>query len=272
MAKLKVHIPYSLKTELRANHIPGVCNTEEALSAAPSCISHPRLHIWVILRSTVTLPTAPNPGEGSDTGYKSRQTVLPVNGWGKWLCGRWCQARREKEQPGRKLPNTHSHCRNTLWLSWGWGEEQAATSSFQAVLFASLLSGQPAVQPAVRAMQVGGTALPTWELTTAPQGHLTAWAKWILPLAISTVTPFLIKKKKKKVRKNERKPGQKIDHKKKAKPNTKYVKYKEGMEKTLLLTNNVEKIHKMPSSHLLGPSLKSWVPAYSVEMVKIYFF
>lgn len=132
MAKLKVHIPYSLKAESRANHIPGVCNSSEVLSAATSSISHPQLHICVILRSTVTLPTVPNPGEGSDTGYKSRQTVLPVNGWGERLCGRWCQARREKEQPGRKLPNTHSHCRNTLWLSWGWREEQAAASSFQA--------------------------------------------------------------------------------------------------------------------------------------------
>lgn len=133
MAKLTVHIPYGLKAELTVNHIPDVCNTEEALSAAPRCISHSQLHIWVILRSTVTLPTTPSSGEESDTGYKSRQTVLPVNGWEKWLCGRWCQMRREKEQPGRKLPNLHSHCRNTLCLSWGWGEEQAAASSFHAV-------------------------------------------------------------------------------------------------------------------------------------------
>lgn len=75
MAKLKVHIPYSLKAELRTNHIPGVCNTGEALSAAPGCISHPQLHVWVTLRSTVVLPTVPNPAKRSDTGYKSRQTV-----------------------------------------------------------------------------------------------------------------------------------------------------------------------------------------------------
>lgn len=133
MAKLKVHIPYSLKAELRTNHISGVCNTGEALSAAPDCISHPQLHVWVTLRSIMALPTVPNPVERSDTGYKSRQTVLPINGWGKLLHWRWCQARREKEQPGRELPNIHSHCRNTLWLSWGWGEEQAAASSFQVV-------------------------------------------------------------------------------------------------------------------------------------------
>lgn len=141
MAKLKVRIPYSLKAESRANHIPGVCNTEEALSDAPRSISCPQLCMWLILRSTVTLPTAPNLRKGSNTGYKSRQTVLPVNSWGKQLCGRWCQARREEELPRRKLPSTYSHCRNTSWLSWGWGEEWAAARFFQAVCLPVLSLG-----------------------------------------------------------------------------------------------------------------------------------
>lgn len=39
----------------------------------------PSLHMGNF-KKYVILPTSPNSGEESDTGYKSRLTVLPVNG------------------------------------------------------------------------------------------------------------------------------------------------------------------------------------------------
>lgn len=57
------------------------------------------------------------------------------------------------------------------------GKGTSSCQLFPSCLFASLLSGQPVEQPAARAAQVGGTALPTWELSTVPRGHLTAQAK-----------------------------------------------------------------------------------------------
>lgn len=73
------------------------------------------------------------------------------------------------------------------------GRGTSSCKLFPSCLFASLLSGQPVEQAAARAAQVGGTALPTWELTTAPQGNLTAQAKWVLPIAISIFIPLFIK-------------------------------------------------------------------------------
>lgn len=73
------------------------------------------------------------------------------------------------------------------------GRGTSSWKLFPSCLFASLLSGQPMEQPAARAAQVGGTALPTWEFSAVPQGHLTAQAKRVLPIAISIFIPLFIK-------------------------------------------------------------------------------
>lgn len=73
------------------------------------------------------------------------------------------------------------------------GRGTSSCKLFPSCLFASLLSGQPVEQPAARAAQVGGTALPTWELSTVSQGHLTTQAKRVLSIAIGFFIPFYIK-------------------------------------------------------------------------------
>lgn len=61
-----------------------------------------------------------------------------------------------RAEPGRKLPNTHSTAEMLLLLSWCWRGEEAVAISFNDVhLPAPFLLGQPRVQLAVGAVQVG---------------------------------------------------------------------------------------------------------------------
>lgn len=92
------------------------------------------------------------------------------------------------------------------------GRGTSSCKLFPSCLFASLLSGQPQEHPAARAAQVGGTALPTWEITTVPRGHSAAQTNGVLPIAISIFIPFFIKAERQEMsEKKEAEPGQKTD-------------------------------------------------------------